>query len=47
MRRWLHKLAHLFRLQGGEVVSEWRNGSLYVGFRCLTCGKTEDWAVGP
>ena len=39
IRRLVHRLAHLLNLQYGEIVTEWHEGELWIGFRCRTCGE--------
>jgi hypothetical protein len=48
----MHWLAHLFRLNTGTVVAEWRLATLEfvpmyyavaVGFKCSHCGKVTGW----
>jgi hypothetical protein len=39
MRRLLHKLAHRFGWNTGEVEVWWQGRHLMVGFRCHQCGE--------
>lgn len=39
MRAWLHGLAHWFGWNRGEVVTTATRGIVWVGYRCLGCGK--------
>ncbi len=40
MRRFIHWLAHRIGWPlGGEVVSAWQKGDLWLGFRCGGCGE--------
>lgn len=39
IRRLLHRFAHLAGWNFGEVVTEWHEGQIWVGFRCSTCGE--------
>lgn len=39
MRALLHRLAHVFFWNYGEVVSAWSGDTLWIAFRCATCGR--------
>lgn len=39
MKSLWHSLMHAFGWYSGRVVSRWRGGELYIGFRCSNCGK--------
>jgi hypothetical protein len=39
MRKLLHKIAHIFGWNYGEVATWWDADSLMVGFKCSTCGE--------
>jgi hypothetical protein len=43
MRWLLHRLRHWFEWQPIEVVSETRNGEVWVGARCVICGEVSHW----
>ena len=36
MRHWLH-------LQPIEVITEWREDTLWLGARCVICGEVSGW----
>lgn len=38
--QWAHAIAHRLHWQRGFVVSAWDGaGNLWIGYRCITCGK--------
>ena len=39
MRKLLHRLAHLFGLNRGRVVSFWLEDGLWIGHRCAGCNQ--------
>jgi hypothetical protein len=40
MIRWLHRLAHRLSWQLGTIVSAVdRRGTVWIGFKCATCGE--------
>jgi hypothetical protein len=43
MRMWWHRIEHWLGWNIGTVESEWRDGSVWVCFRCGQCGKLSDW----
>jgi len=42
-RTFLHRMQHLLHWQPIEVVSDWDGNELYVGARCVVCGKESGW----
>jgi predicted RNA-binding Zn-ribbon protein involved in translation (DUF1610 family) len=43
MKYFLHKLSHKLKWYKGIVVSKTVKDHVWVGFKCSTCGKVEDW----
>ncbi len=41
MKSLLHRLAHLFNMYYGEVVTRLDGDKVIVGFRCDTCGRVD------
>lgn len=41
MKKFRHKIAHLFGLNHGVVESFWIGDIWWIGFRCTTCSKLE------
>lgn len=41
VRKLLHRIAHLFGLNGGHVVTAWKGRDLWVGFQCEGCGRIQ------
>ena len=41
MKKLLHKISHLLKRNKGKIYSEIKNGKVFIGFKCETCGRIE------
>lgn len=42
IKKIIHRIAHIFHCNKGEIVVWWEGGFLMVGFKCSGCGEIQD-----
>lgn len=38
-----HRIRHWLHWQPIEIVTEWRDAEIWIGYRCMICGAVRGW----